>query len=98
MSNIKCQMSNVNKIKPYVGAYLQRFSNRIVIFDAYILIANKMQTLYYRFRMHTKTLPEAQRTQGIESITWIMFLAEKNHSSYGLNTLGPLCLWQCFSV
>ena len=25
-----------------------------------------------------------------------MILAEKNHSSYGLNTLGPLCLWQCF--
>ena len=22
-------------------------------------------------------------------------LAEKDHSSYGLNTLGPLCLWQC---
>ena len=25
-------------------------------------------------------------------------LAEKDHSSYGLNTLGPLCLWQCLSV
>ena len=22
--------------------------------------------------------------------------AEKDYSSYGLNTLGPLCLWQCF--
>ena len=51
-----------------------------------------------------ETLPEAQRTQGIESITWIVsdwnqfeiILTEKDHSSYGLNTLGPLCLWQCF--
>ena len=25
-----------------------------------------------------------------------IILAEKDHSSYGLNTLGPLCLWQCF--
>ena len=25
-----------------------------------------------------------------------MILAEKDISSYGLNTLGPLCLWQCF--
>ena len=25
-----------------------------------------------------------------------MILAEKDFSSYGLNTLGPLCLWQCF--
>ena len=25
-------------------------------------------------------------------------LAEKDHSSYGLNTLGPLCLWQCFKT
>ena len=25
-------------------------------------------------------------------------MAEKDHSSYGLNTLGPLCLWQCFSL
>ena len=25
-------------------------------------------------------------------------LAEKDHSSYGHNTLGPLCLWQCFLV
>ena len=24
-----------------------------------------------------------------------IILAEKDHSSYGLNTLGPLCLWQC---
>ena len=26
-----------------------------------------------------------------------IILAEKDHSSYGLNTLGPLCLWQCLS-
>ena len=25
-----------------------------------------------------------------------IILAEKDHSSYELNTLGPLCLWQCF--
>ena len=25
-----------------------------------------------------------------------IILAEKDYSSYGLNTLGPLCLWQCF--
>ena len=25
-------------------------------------------------------------------------LAEKDHSSYRLNTLGPLCLWQCFKT
>ena len=23
---------------------------------------------------------------------------KKDYSSYGLNTLGPLCLWQCFSI
>ena len=27
-----------------------------------------------------------------------IIMAEKDHSSYGLNTLGPLCLWQCFST
>ena len=27
-----------------------------------------------------------------------MILAEKGYSSYGLNTLGPLCLWQCFQL
>ena len=27
-----------------------------------------------------------------------IILAEKVYSSYGLNTLGPLCLWQCFLV
>ena len=71
-----------------------------------------------------KTLPEAQRTQGIESITQIipnqfckntrkqkrgqreqtMSTMSTQQStcfcclddlSYGLNTLGPLCLWQC---
>ena len=25
-----------------------------------------------------------------------IILAEQNHQSYGLNTLGQLCLWQCF--
>ena len=25
-----------------------------------------------------------------------MILVEKDFSSYGLDTLGPLCLWQCF--
>ena len=25
-----------------------------------------------------------------------MILAEKVYSSHGLDTLGPLCLWQCF--
>ena len=27
-----------------------------------------------------------------------IILAEKVYSSYGLNTLGPLCLWQCFLI
>ena len=54
-----------------------------------------------------ETLPEAQRTQGIESETWIISEAkiniqiqfsQKGNSSYRLNTLGPLCLWQCFSL
>ena len=27
-----------------------------------------------------------------------IILAEKLNSSYGLNTLGPLCLWQCFFI
>ena len=26
------------------------------------------------------------------------FCPEKDFSSYGLNTLGPLCLWQCFDI
>ena len=26
-----------------------------------------------------------------------IILTEKDHSSYVLNTLGPMCLWQCFS-
>ena len=52
-----------------------------------------------------KTLPEAQRTQGIESINlnglfqpkyFQTDLSQKYDSSYRLNTLGPLCLWQCF--
>ena len=30
------------------------------------------------FRATHKTLPEAQRTQGIDSITWIVFLTEMN--------------------
>ena len=49
---------------------------------------------------YPKTLPEAQRTQGIEFKTWIIFFIWNNfswkvYSSYWLNTLGPLCLWQC---
>ena len=45
-----------------------------------------------------KTLPEAQRTQGIESVTWIIFFSQDNFKLIlvRLNTLGPLCLWQCF--
>ena len=55
-----------------------------------------------------KTLPEAQRTQGIESETWIISEAKMNTYKfisvkktiqvidYRVNTLGPLCLWQCF--
>ena len=27
-----------------------------------------------------------------------ILLAQRDYSSYGLNTLGPLCLWQCFST
>ena len=30
------------------------------------------------FKINIKTLPEAQRTQGIESVTWIRFLTEVN--------------------
>ena len=29
-------------------------------------------------------------------LIWI--LAEKEYLSYGFNTLGPLCLWQCFPI
>ena len=54
---------------------------------------------------YIQTLPEAQRTQGIETVTWIFFFqleliqidfSQKSYSSYRLNTLGQLCLWQCF--
>ena len=35
----------------------------------------------------SKTLPEAQRTQGIESITWIMFLTEINLKLFWLKKI-----------
>ena len=47
-----------------------------------------------------KKLPEEQRTQGIESIIWIISLTEINLKLFwlkkklGLNSLGPLCLLQ----
>ena len=48
-----------------------------------------------------QTLPEAQRTQGIKSAAWIIFLTKINlkrfylkyYLSYELNTMGPLFLW-----
>ena len=48
-----------------------------------------------------KTLPEAQRTQGIDSVSWVISKVEmkiscRDYLRYGVNTLGPLCLWQCF--
>ena len=48
-------------------------------------------------------LPEAQRTQGIESLTWFIFSTEfvlfvaAEILLVKLNTLGSLCLWQCFN-
>ena len=33
----------------------------------------------------------------VYDLNWFeTILAEKVYSSHGLNTLGPLCLWQCF--
>ena len=48
-----------------------------------------------------KTLREAQRTQGIDSVSWVFSKFEmktscRDYLRYGVNTLGPLCLWQCF--
>ena len=48
-----------------------------------------------------KTLPEAQPTQSIESVprinsTAYFHLNLRDNSRYGVNTLGPLCLWKCF--
>ena len=40
-----------------------------------------------KLRTSWKTLPEAQRTQGIESITWIMFLTEINLISFWLKKI-----------
>ena len=44
-----------------------------------------------------ETLPEAQRTQGIDSVPWIISIAcfhlnFRDNSRCGVNTLGPLCL------
>ena len=56
-------------------------------------------------RTKCETLPEAQRTQGIESIelelsfglNWICTdFSFRVNSSFRLSALGPLCLWQCF--
>ena len=48
-----------------------------------------------------ETFPEAQRTQGIDSVSWVISKVEmktscRDYSRYRVNTLGPLCLWQCF--
>ena len=48
-----------------------------------------------------KTLPEAQQTQGIDSVSWVISWVEmkrscRDYSRCGVNTLDPLCLWQCF--
>ena len=69
VSNIKCQMSiRLNlMLEPTSRGFQTEFCRDAHLM--HILIANKMQTLYYRFRMHTKTLPEAQRTQGIDSVS-----------------------------
>ena len=56
------------------------------------------------FCVYDRKHSEAQRTQGIESMTWIIFSTDwiciqfscKLNSSFRFNTLGPLCLWQCF--
>ena len=50
-----------------------------------------------------KTLPEAQRTQGIDSVSWVISKVEmktscRDYLRYGVNTLGPLCLWQCLQL
>ena len=39
-------------------------------------VKKKLKKSWKQVKNKFKTLPEAQRTQGIESITWIMFLAE----------------------
>ena len=50
-----------------------------------------------------KTLPEAQPTQSIESVPQInstacFHLNLRDNSRYRVNTLGPLCLWQCLQI
>ena len=62
--------------------------------------AGKKGQMWFKFHtiqpFYEKTLPEAQRTQGIESLTWIIFLTISNlyplrdNSSFRLNCLGPL--------
>ena len=47
-----------------------------------------------------KTLPEAQWTQGIDFVfrffsTTCFHFNFRDNLRYGVNTLGPLCLWQC---
>ena len=47
------------------------------------------------------TLPEAQWTQDIDSVSRVISKVEmktswRDYSRYGVYTLGPLCLWQCF--
>ena len=64
----------------------------------------KSPKIYQKVQKGTKkdqTLPEAQRTQGIDSVpqkisTACYHLNFRDNSRYGVNTLGPLCLWQCF--
>ena len=63
------------------------------------------ETFWNKSGCYWETFPEAQQTKSIEFMTWIIFFVwnhveiiwdEKDYSSFELNTLGPLCLWQCF--
>ena len=54
-----------------------------------------------KLRKSWKKLETAQRTQGVDSISWViskvdMKISWRDYSRYGVNALGPLCLWQCF--
>ena len=42
--------------------------------QAVLYLCGRLMTIIWSYKVSLKTLPEAQRTQGIESITWIMFL------------------------
>ena len=52
-------------------------------------------TKFAKFVINASVLQPIQVAQ-LKSILY--YSSWKIYSSYGLNTLGPLCLWQCFAV